>query len=357
MTRAALFILGCAACLAVLARFNPKLELARFPDDSCHAFTAWMQRNEREKSLEERLTEGMDVQDKEFVRSVGHDVLHWISWGRHATPFAAFSSHHTLQQILSSPALQTGAHLLIVPGSGRPQRRLPSQPFVSAAPGVNASVLESVFPLSTLSATAPIIETAILRGRHLHAFTIETAQLPMCGTAAGACALWEASSGKVVIDSGLIERLSHTPGISQLTNAFARIFPLRLVELTEREGLQTVKLGSAGALAEVIGKAAVAAVAGALLAELPLWWCFACPIALGMLAPLAFNFGLTAAAEQVCGVLQLSAEECSDLWWAAFALAMVLSLAAAVPIVYACRLPDCIKRGVHVGGNRLQDAL
>jgi len=38
--------------------------------------------------------------------------------------------------------------------------------------------------------------------------------------------------------------------------------------------------------------------------------------------------------------------ECSDLmqWYGAFALAMVLSLASAIPIVYICQLPKCGKR-------------
>ena len=89
-----------------------------------------------------------------------------------------------------------------------------------------------------------------------------------------------------------------------------------------------------------------------------------------MLAPFVFNFGLTQAAEQLCALLQLPDQECTDLWcanrslallralvaahtrltcarchrWGAFALAMVLSLGSAVPIVYVCRLPDCVKR-------------
>lgn len=76
----------------------------------------------------------------------------------------------------------------------------------------------------------------------------------------------------------------------------------------------------------------------------PLWWCIACPLVLGMLAPFLFNFGLTAAAEQLCALLQLPNQACTDLWWGAFALALVLSLGAAVPIVYLCRLPECGRR-------------
>lgn len=38
--------------------------------------------------------------------------------------------------------------------------------------------------------------------------------------------------------------------------------------------------------------------------------------------------------------------------WGAFALALVLSLGAAVPIVYICRLPECGRRAAAgVGGG------
>lgn len=65
-----------------------------------------------------------------------------------------------------------------------------------------------------------------------------------------------------------------------------------------------------------------------------------------MLAPFLFNFGLTAAAEQLCALLELPDQECLDLWWGAFALALMLSLASAVPIVHLCRLPECGRRSI-----------
>ena len=79
--------------------------------------------------------------------------------------------------------------------------------------------------------------------------------------------------------------------------------------------------------------------------QIPLWWCITCVIVLGMAAPFIFNFGLTTAALELCNHFKLPDDTCTDLWWVAFAAAMVLSLASAVPIIYLCRLPECGRRG------------
>ncbi len=72
------------------------------------------------------------------------------------------------------------------------------------------------------------------------------------------------------------------------------------------------------ALSNLFAAAAPAALgalmAGAGAGALPLWFCIACPTVLGLLAPFVFNFGLTAAAEQVCQHLALPDEQCADLW-------------------------------------------
>ena len=66
---------------------------------------------------------------------------------------------------------------------------------------------------------------------------------------------------------------------------------------------------------------------------------------LGIACPFIFNFGLATAARELCDHFHLPDDTCTDLWWGAFALAMVMSLASAVPIVYLCRLPECGRRG------------
>lgn len=109
------------------------------------------------------------------------------------------------------------------------------------------------------------------------------------------------------------------------------------------------------------------------------------PTAADLLTCNPCSFGLTAAAEALCAQLHLPDQTCIDLWrvcgsterllglparegclpglqtaaaaarvppltgpahpplcrWGAFALALVLSLGAAVPIVNFCRLPEC----------------
>lgn len=96
-----------------------------------------------------------------------------------------------------------------------------------------------------------------------------------------------------------------------------------------------------------MASAAALAMAAAALAAAgpPLWFCLACPLVLGMAAPWIFNWGLTTAAELLCEHLKLPDDECLDLWWGAFALALILSLASAIPIVYICKLPSCGNRG------------
>ena len=49
-------------------------------------------------------------------------------------------------------------------------------------------------------------------------------------------------------------------------------------------------------------------------AQVPVWFCIACPIILGLLAPFVFNLGLGAVAEAVCEHYQLPQEDCNDLW-------------------------------------------
>lgn len=192
----------------------------------------------------------------------------------------------------------------------------------------------------------------------MHAFTLTTAHLPLCASASGACALWEAGSGRVVLHAGLAQRIAAAQGLHELLAGFVQALagqlappaaaPLQNISTVQGHPAMSVSPGpapcrnsTAAELGQLFSRAGAAALAVALASQVPLWWCIACPTILGLLAPLIFNYGLAAAAEQVCTALELPAEACADLWWGAFALAMVLSLASAVPIVYLCRLPEC----------------
>jgi hypothetical protein len=66
--------------------------------------------------------------------------------------------------------------------------------------------------------------------------------------------------------------------------------------------------------AKLVASAGAGALAAALAAAVPVWFCVACPIVLGLLAPFVFNLGLGAVAEAVCEHYKLPSEECNDLW-------------------------------------------
>lgn len=55
-------------------------------------------------------------------------------------------------------------------------------------------------------------------------------------------------------------------------------------------------------------------VATVFVGAVPRWFCFVCPIVLGLLAPLVINAGVGGAAELACKTLQLPDDECVDLW-------------------------------------------
>ena len=170
---------------------------------------------------------------------------------------------------------------------------------------------------------------------------LESAPLPPCASGSGPCAVWDVGTGRVVLHSGLVSAMAGLDGLHAVVGAFAG----RLAEQVAAAVRAAAPGGVAGlpALAALFARASAAGAVLVLAGQLPIWFCIACPTILGLVAPFLFNYGLTAAAEQLCRQMQLPGQECEDLWWGAFALAMALSLGSAIPIVYICRLPDCIK--------------
>lgn len=67
-------------------------------------------------------------------------------------------------------------------------------------------------------------------------------------------------------------------------------------------------------LTALLSKAAAAGVAVAFAAAVPKWFCFVCPIVLGLLAPLVINAGVGEAASMACQAMKLPDDECVDLW-------------------------------------------
>lgn len=64
--------------------------------------------------------------------------------------------------------------------------------------------------VAALNAAARAVEAAL--GRRLFAFQLQEAPLPACRTGAGPCAVWEASSGRVVLDATLAGRMAALAG-------------------------------------------------------------------------------------------------------------------------------------------------
>ena len=63
-----------------------------------------------------------------------------------------------------------------------------------------------------------------------------------------------------------------------------------------------------------IVSSAAAATAVAVTSQVPLWYCFTCPIVLGLLFPLIFNLGCGDIADELCRYYSLPTEQCNELW-------------------------------------------
>ena len=51
-------------------------------------------------------------------------------------------------------------------------------------------------------------------------------------------------------------------------------------------------------------------------AQVPIWFCVACPVVLGLMAPFLFNLGSGAVAQALCDRFALPPDECNDVWCA-----------------------------------------
>ena len=119
-----LFKVLSATALALLALSTlARHELARFPSDECSVFRSWLDaRRWRESTLAELVpAHPEDPHLAAPLRWVAGDALRWLGWPP-GLKFAAFREH-SLEQVLSSPSLQSaGALLLVLPGRGAPRR-------------------------------------------------------------------------------------------------------------------------------------------------------------------------------------------------------------------------------------------
>jgi hypothetical protein len=103
--------------------------------------------------------------------------------------------------------------------------------------------------------------------------------------------------------------------------------------------LQVIPAPNLHQLTSLLAKSTAAGVALAFsVSVVPKWFCFVCPIVLGLLAPLVINAGVGEAADAACKAMQLPDDECVDLWW----------------VAAACWGPVHCQGGAAVTGNRLR---
>lgn len=241
----------------------------------------------------------------------------------------------SLQSVIENASAYSKAVVVGVIGGSAPVRRSAEQPYMSIA-GEGAGDLAECLPVSAINNAAGVLEVALKR--RLVPISIETA---VFDKAAGSppFAVYDVSSGRVTLDSGVVRQMHKLTALPEGLASFADSMfgqMARFAGIGERPGLTTV--------AEVVMRAAVAAIGIAFAYQVPLWFCVVCPAVLGLLAPLVINGGLGALANAACQHWQLPPDSCNDLWYGAFAAGMVLSLASAVPIVFICRLPQCARR-------------
>lgn len=130
------------------------------------------------------------------------------------------------------------------------RRRADGTPFLSLDPA-SANLTAALAPAAAALNTAVTAAEAAL-GRHLFAFRLEEAPLPACAAGAGPCAVWEASSGRVVLHSGVVSAMAAASGPRAGSPAAAGLMPGGAVAEQEEGGggLAALLAAFAGKLAE-----------------------------------------------------------------------------------------------------------
>ncbi|KAI8470637.1 MAG: hypothetical protein J3K34DRAFT_521191 [Monoraphidium minutum] len=286
--------------------------------------------------------------------------------------------------------------VLAAPGGTPPPRRAPGAPalaFGGAGAGAGGGLPPGAgLALSLANRALLAAEPALFGGRAAPALrvafddvrgaTAAAARAAGCGydssaTAAAAAgglfaappgpwAVFDASSGTLVVDRGALELLESAMAPPGHAAAAARLVAAAVDALAGAAQQAAVLVASqatplaaalptlaAAATAAVPAALAAAAAGGGLgaaaaaLAAPPVWFCIACVAAMGLLAPLVINYLVGEAAQIACERLSLDTQECLDLFVAALGVALVLSLLSVVPIYPVCRLAEC----AHPGGG------
>ncbi|BDA49926.1 hypothetical protein COCOBI_15-0540 [Coccomyxa sp. Obi] len=290
--------------------------------------------------------------------------IHLRRWGLGSQRrFAELAEPGTTAEAVMAKAWENSAVVVVVLGERPPQRRniTAGQPFISVDPyvdgleGDSADPLQSNLPLDAINRGAQFLES-FLTGP-LFPVRLATRKFGhLLFTDVGPAVVYDVSEGIMYLDRRMvtttIKRLPERAQVALGTFA-AQLFgglceswggpPANVSAAGAERGGRRGDLGGVAEVAKVVARVAAATLATTMAAQVPVWFCVACPLVLGLLAPFVFNLGLTAVAQAVCEHYSLPDDQCNELWYGAFALAMVLSLASAIPIVFVCRLPECAR--------------
>lgn len=245
----------------------------------------------------------------------------------------------SVESVLNSGSYNSLVVAVLGDRNSKPVRRNVSfgEPFLDHS-NVDAEHAK-LLGLAAVNAGALVIEAAL--GRPLFPFKVTPVAMKHLDGGTSSFAVWNVTSGELYIDKRLFASFATSlHSSSGFLPSFAAALPQQLSHFIR---LQSNASTPDGVVTKLVAEVLPGSIAVASLA-MPVWFCIACPIVLGLLAPFAFNFGFGSAAGLICQHYSLPAQECNDLWYGAFAIAMVLSLASAIPIVYICQLPRCGKR-------------
>ncbi|KAL0028211.1 hypothetical protein WJX79_002023 [Trebouxia sp. C0005] len=231
------------------------------------------------------------------------------------------------------------AVLVVLPGTNSPERPThhTAKPFLTLEESQYEGQLSNVLPLSSINRAAASASAVL--GHPLHPFRLEVLTFNKSSDH-GPWVLYDVPTGYVCLDKRVLDHMQELPVNMAIHMAD---FAKQLFGHLSGINVAGVQGASTGSYLGGIFSGAAAAASLAVASQIPLWFCITCPIVLGMLFPFAFNFGLGAVADELCTYYNLPADACTQLWYSAFALAMILSFASVLPIVTICRLAQCAK--------------
>lgn len=261
-----------------------------------------------------------------------------------SAPVPVNASHDVVMEAAAAAVAGSQSLIVVVPGTAPPPRRASlDQPFLVVDTDAQGQELRSLSEQYASLIAVPAVNTAVrvleaASGVQLYPLRLRLVELGPSLTGSGVVAMYDASDGLVLLDS----RVARGPleWAQTLGDASAHFADALFSKVAGSQ----VQASSLSSMAQAVAAAGGAAAMGTILGRPPLWFCLACPVVLATLAPLLLNAGLTQVAEALCNHYHLPTDQCNQLWYGAFALAMVLSFASAIPIVFICRLPECAKK-------------